>query len=97
MHLEVNTSEMGSMLEKGNPSGKTANNDEFILESKINKISFICFGIGMLLPWNAMLASMDFFEGVFPSYKPNFSILVAVSAPMFVVQAIAFFFLQMIP
>lgn len=52
------------------------------------------FGVGMLLPWNAMLAAMDFFTGEFPNYEPSFSLLVAVSAPMFIVQAIAFFFLQ---
>ena len=70
------------------------NMSKFNLESILNRISFILFGVGILLPWNAMLASMDFFEAQFPSYKPNFSILVAVSAPMFLVQAIAFFFLQ---
>ena len=48
----------------------------------------------MLLPWNAMLAAMDFFKEEFPSFEPQFSLLVAVSAPMFGVQAIAFFFLQ---
>jgi len=37
----------------------------------------------MLLPWNAMLAAMDFFEAQFPSYKPQFSLLVAVSVPLF--------------
>jgi hypothetical protein len=52
------------------------------LESNINKISFLMFGIGMLLPWNAMLAAMDFFTSEFPSYKPDFSLLVAVSVPM---------------
>ena len=48
----------------------------------------------MLLPWNAMLAAMDFFTEEFPSYKPSFSLLVAVSAPMFLVQAAVFFLLQ---
>jgi hypothetical protein len=28
------------------------------------------FGLGMLLPWNAMLAAMDFFEVEYPDYKP---------------------------
>ena len=48
----------------------------------------------MLLPWNAMLASMDFFTEEFPNYKPSFSLLVAVSGPMFLVQAAVFFLLQ---
>ena len=51
----------------------------------------------MLMPWNAMLAAMDFFTDQFPSYKPSFSLLVAVSAPMFLVQATVFFLLQNIP
>jgi len=54
-------------------------------------------GIGMLLPWNAMLAAMDFFSEEFPNYNPSFSLLVAVSGPMFGVQAIVFFVLQYIP
>ena len=70
---------------------------KFELNSRINQISFVLFGVGMLLPWNAMLAAMDFFTDEFPSYKPSFSLLVAVSAPMFGVQAIAFFFLQKMP
>lgn len=55
------------------------------------------FGVGMLLPWNAMLAAMDFFKEEFPSYEPSFSLLVAVSGPMFLVQALVFFFLGSIP
>jgi len=82
---ELNASEMNS-----------ATPVKFDLESRLNRVSFTLFGIGMLLPWNCMLAAMDFFEAQFPSYKPEFSILVAVSTPMFIVQAIAFFFLQKI-
>lgn len=44
-----------------------------------------------------MLAAMDYFTESFPSYKPSFSLLVAVSAPMLIVQAIVFFFLQYMP
>jgi hypothetical protein len=55
------------------------------------------FGLGMLLPWNAMLAAMDFFEAQFPDYKPQFALLVAVSVPLFVVQVLVYFFLQYIP
>ena len=32
------------------------------LKSKTNKFTFLMFGLGMLLPWNAILASMDFFK-----------------------------------
>ena len=67
---------------------------KFDMTSTTNKVSFTLFGVGMLLPWNAMLASMDFFKDEFPSYEPSFSLLVAVSAPMFLVQALAFFFMQ---
>jgi len=55
------------------------------------------FGIGMLLPWNAMLAAMDFFTIEFPSYKPSFSLLVAVTVPLFFVQLLTYFFLQYLP
>ena len=55
------------------------------------------FGVGMLLPWNAMLAAMDFFTIEFPSYKPSFSLLVAVTVPLFFVQLLTYFFLQYFP
>jgi hypothetical protein len=55
------------------------------------------FGFGMLLPWNTILAAMDFFEAEFVDYKPQFSLLVAVSVPLFFVQLLAYFFLQYIP
>ena len=64
---------------------------KFDMNSTSNKISFLCFGIGMLMPWNAMLAAMDFYTDVYPSYKPSFSLIVAVSAPIFGVQALVFF------
>lgn len=77
--------------------GSDNNMRKFELNSKLNRVSFILFGVGMLLPWNAMLAAMDFFKEEFPSYEPSFSLLVAVSAPMFGVQALVFFLLQSIP
>lgn len=40
------------------------------LEKPRNQFAFLMFGIGMLLPWNAMLAAMDFFEAEFSNYKP---------------------------
>jgi hypothetical protein len=68
-----------------------------MLDSTINRISFLMFGIGMLLPYNAILAAMDFFTLKFPSYQPEFSLLVAVSTPMLLIQAIGFFFFNRIP
>ena len=59
-------------------------NKGFVLSSSLNQFSFLCFGIGYMLPWNAMLAAMDYFETEFPSYKPSFSLLVAVSGPMLI-------------
>ena len=40
---------------------------------------------------------MDFFTATFPSYKPSFALLVAVSGAMLVSQGIGFFFLRLIP
>ena len=74
-----------------------SNLKKFNLNSNINKVSFLLFGIGVLLPWNAILASMDFFTDQFPSYKPSFTLIVAVSAPMLIVQAIVFFAIHTIP
>ena len=34
------------------------------------KYSFLMFGIGMLLPWNVMLAAMGYFTDKFPDYQP---------------------------
>ena len=89
----LNTSNNGSVL----GSEHTNNFNKFDLNSKINKVSFLLFGVGILLPWNAILASMDFFKEQFPSYKPSFTLIVAVSAPMLIVQAIVFFAIDKIP
>ena len=70
---------------------------ESCLEKPRNQFAFLMFGLGMLLPWNAMLAAMDFFEVEFPDYKPQFSLLCAVSVPLFFVQVLVYFFLQYIP
>ena len=70
---------------------------KFNQSSRFNQFTFVLLGAGMLMPWNAMLAAMDFFDDQFPNYKPSFSLLVAVSAPMFLVQATVFFLLQNIP
>ena len=57
-------------------------------------------GVGLLLPWNAILAAMDFFKQKYPKsldYAPDFTFLVAVSLPMLLVQLLCFFFLNKIP
>ena len=41
---------------------------KFQPDSMINKFSFMCFGIGMLMPWNAMLANMAFYIDIYPNY-----------------------------
>ena len=38
------------------------------LDSVINRVTFLMFGIGMLLPYNAIIAAADFFIVKFPSY-----------------------------
>jgi hypothetical protein len=62
-----------------------------------NQISFLLIGIAILLPWNAILAAMDFFTESFPNYKPSFSLLAAISGPMLISQCASFFFLRYIP
>ena len=64
---------------------QSSNLQKFDLNSTMNRFTFVLLGAGMLMPWNAILASMDFFTAQFPSYQPSFSLLVAVSAPMFLV------------
>ena len=48
-------------------------------------------GVGLLLPWNALIASMDYFKDTFPDHKPSFTYLVAVTVPMVVCQLFCFF------
>ena len=50
----------------------------------------MAFGVALLLPWNATMATMDYFIGLYPGHKPSFSFLVAVSVPMLVMQIMAF-------
>ena len=43
------------------------NNNKFFV-----KISFLIFGIGGLLPWNAILSQLDFFAKYLPeSFSPS--------------------------
>lgn len=72
MESETNLKE-GLIISKFNPV------------SLANRISFLCFGIGMLMPWNAMLANMAFYIEIYPNYEPSFTLIVAVSAPIFIV------------
>jgi hypothetical protein len=43
-------------------------------EDKYNMVYYIFFlwGIGILLPWNAVLTCFDFFNDEMPGYKPSF-------------------------
>lgn len=55
------------------------------------------FGIGVLLPWNTLLAAMDFFKICYPDsqgFKPSFAFLVAVSAPMLAFELLGLLLLE---
>ena len=57
-------------------------------------------GIGLLLPFNAIFAAMDYFKQLFPkseNYHPDFTIVVAVSASMLFSQVLSILFLERIP
>ena len=78
--------------------GRVSKRDQEIKKFGIQ--AFYIMGVGLLLPWNAILAAMDFFKEKYPKrldYAPDFTFLVAVSLPMLLVQLFAFFFLIKIP
>lgn len=52
---------------------------------------YVCFGVALLLPWNATLAAMDYFIDIFPNHNPSFTFLLAVSVPMLGMQVVSFF------
>jgi hypothetical protein len=52
---------------------------------------YACFGVALLLPWNATLAAMDYFIDIFPNHNPSFTFLLAVSVPMLGMQVVSFF------
>jgi len=54
-------------------------------------------GISLLLPWNATMASLDYFTSIFPHYKPDFTFLMAVSVPMLGMQIVSFALQNFIP
>jgi len=60
------------------------------IDSNLNQLAFLAFGVALLLPWNATMATMAFFIERFPNYSPSFSFLVAVSIPMLFMQIVAF-------
>ena len=74
-----------SVLNESLLKSTTKDHAQNVLTKPLSQYSFILFGAGLMMPWNAILAILDFFESSFPNYKPQFSILVAVSVPLFLV------------
>lgn len=60
-------------------------------------MSFIIFGIALLLPYNALMAAMDYFIARYPDHSPAFSFLLSNSLPMLLVQILVFKFITKIP
>eukprot|EP00347_Sterkiella_histriomuscorum_P021950 403332207 len=60
------------------------------IDSKLNQLSFFAFGVSLLLPWNAIIAAMDYFNAIYPNHQPSFTFLVAVSVPMLLMQIVCF-------
>lgn len=63
----------------------------------MNSLCFLAFGIAMLLPYNSLIAAIDFFITRLPNYEPSFSFLLALSASMCTMQAACFFILNSLP
>jgi hypothetical protein len=78
------------------PSSPTLKQDN----QKFCTFMFYMHGIGMLLPYNAIFATMDYFKKCFPkeeNYHPDFTIVVAVSVSMLFSQVMSILLLEMIP
>ena len=78
-----NYSKIGLLSE--DQQSMASRNNTTMIENNDEIYSFYLFGICLLLPWNAILAAMDFFQTKFPKsdgFNPSFALLVAVSAPM---------------
>ena len=45
---------------------------------------FLLFGVGALLPWNALLTAFDFFEAFLQGYDPVFVFTLALNGPNFI-------------
>ena len=57
---------------------------------------FVLFGIGNLLPWNAVLTALDFFIQYFPGYKPDFVFGLTINCPNFVFNFLGIFYARYI-
>jgi hypothetical protein len=57
-------------------------------------IAFLFFGIGTLLPFNAVLTSLDFFVLKMPGYQPGFVFPFAVNVLSLAVQITVFLYLH---
>jgi equilibrative nucleoside transporter 1/2/3 len=71
---------------------------ENIPEDKYNHIwyIFVLFGIGILLPWNAVLTALDFFIISYPNYNPAFVFGLTLNAPNFAFNFVTIFFAKYI-
>ena len=57
-------------------------------KGNIVNIIFLLWGIGILLPWNAVLTCFDFFSVEMPGYAPSFVYPFAVNALNAVAQVL---------
>lgn len=58
---------------------------------KLSATTYFFLGLAMLMPWNAIISSFDFFFKVFPTEQPSFVFLLFYSFPMLIVQMASFF------
>lgn len=74
---------------KSNGDGKV-----YDIDKPINAVSFMLFGISMLLPQNCLFSTFDYFDDIYPSYKPDFSFVVALSVAMVIGGILCFYLMD---
>ncbi|CAI2361264.1 unnamed protein product [Moneuplotes crassus] len=75
-------------------SSARSNSDEPKDKGNLVYYLFILFGIGALLPWNAVLTAIDFFYQSFPGHDPGFVFALTLNGPNFIFNFVNIFIVK---
>lgn len=66
-------------------------------KGKIVYLTFLCLGMGLLLPWNTLVTALDYFIIRLPGHDVDFVVSILANGPLFVTNLIMIIFSKYFP